>query len=136
LNTSMGYTMLRKSASFFLRLVAAGGLPELWTQDVPQRKFIVLDTISALALGTAPLLGYDTTIDEQFPEPSQRNYLEAVDSLSAVIVLSLVEVNLLRVSRLLKPVDTTDPEAVQEIEGPIRDWYPTIAFAVEPSQSY
>ncbi|QRW24266.1 Fungal specific transcription factor domain [Rhizoctonia solani] len=70
-----GYSLLRQGVPIFLEFAAQS--PQVWSKDSaisishalnPTRhemaRFVLVDAISSLAFGTAPLINYDTTVNE------------------------------------------------------------------------
>lgn len=134
-NTQKGYSLFKKCAPIFLQLAVI--YPELWTptssvsisralyfHQYEVRPFVLVDTIAALALGTAPLLHYDTTrYSHESTEDSR--VLEWVYGCPPDIIILLAKVNSWRVARWIDPAAVNGNEW-REVEGMARTWGPNI----------
>ncbi|KAL5631880.1 hypothetical protein ACGC1H_000047 [Rhizoctonia solani] len=142
-NSSIGYTIFRKGAPIFLQLAAK--FSELWkgdsaislSQTLHARhelsKFALMDTVSALAFGIAPLIHYDTTICVEDHQPGQFQFLEPVYACPIVVLITLARVNASRVSQLMDRDDIT-PKGIEEYEVAVRNWKPRVDYGDQPSQ--
>ncbi|CAE6472868.1 unnamed protein product [Rhizoctonia solani] len=144
LNSSVGYTIFRKGAPIFLQLAAK--FPELWKGDSAislsrvlhaQRhelgKFALMDTVSALAFGIAPLIHYDTTPQEEDHNPGRYQFLEPVYACPIIVLMALARVNAYRASRLMDR-GATNSEGLEECEAAVRNWKPRVDYNDQPSQ--
>lgn len=146
LNSTAGYTLLRRSTPIFLQLAAK--FPHIWVDNsaisihhalLVRRheivKFVFTDTIAALAFGVVPLLHYDTVIhmvDKQLIMP---RLLEWVYACPVIIIILLAKINASRISRLVNwdTVSSNELVVVQEIEMHLRDWNPQMDHLDRPS---
>ncbi|KAF8606262.1 hypothetical protein BDV93DRAFT_521093 [Ceratobasidium sp. AG-I] len=135
-NTQKGYSLFKRGTPIFLQLAVK--YPQLWTptssisisralyfsKHYEIRPFVLFDTITALALGTAPLLHYDTT--RHPPEQNESNrVLEWVYGCPPDIIILLAKVNSWRVARWIDPA-AVDGNEWREVEGLVNAWRPDI----------
>ncbi|CCO36922.1 hypothetical protein BN14_11070 [Rhizoctonia solani AG-1 IB] len=144
LNSSIGYAIFRKGAPIFLQLAAK--FPDLWKGDlaislsqalhVPRHelgKFALMDTVSALAFGIAPLIHYDTTLYAEDHSPGRYQFLEPVFACPVVVLMALARVNAYRASQLLDR-EAANLQGPEECEAAVRNWKPRIDYEDQPSQ--
>ncbi|CAE6476336.1 unnamed protein product [Rhizoctonia solani] len=141
-NSSVGYAIFRKGVSPFLELAAT--FPKLWKGDSAislshalhlsrheLARFVIMDTIAALAFGIAPLVHYDTTIQDH--NPDRFHFVEQVYACPVIVLMALARVNQSRASRLMGQ-DTITPEDVEAYESAVRNWKPGVDYTDSPSQ--
>jgi hypothetical protein len=136
--------MFRRCVPAFLRLAAKS--PELWSESsnlviseavrskhYEIKKFVLHDTITALVLGTPPLIHYNTSsawVDEGQHDP----HLEWVYGVSAGVIVQIAKINSWRVSRLMDQA-ASDQIEWREIEARLKQWNPTIDYTFESSDA-
>ncbi|CAE6468471.1 unnamed protein product [Rhizoctonia solani] len=139
INIPIGYVLLQKLIPFFLALAAKS--QELWTDDLslsiqhafarPEFEishFVFFDTVTALVLGTAPLIRYDTTLHPMV-QPPERLHIDWAHGCSHIVITLLAKVNSWRAARLIDPMHPT-PSLEQQIEfqAYLREWNPRITY--------
>ncbi|QRW25002.1 Fungal Zn(2)-Cys(6) binuclear cluster domain [Rhizoctonia solani] len=113
-----GYSLLRQGVPIFLEFAAQS--PQVWSKDSaisishalnPTRhemaRFVLVDAISSLAFGTAPLINYDTTVNENEFLHGKYGFLEMVYSCPVVLLVLLARINSARVARVMDQVVQT-----------------------------
>jgi hypothetical protein len=97
-------------------------------------RFILADTICALAFGTVPLLNYDTTVHEDEISHGKYGFLELVYSCPALFLVLIARINSARIARL---VDQGGPNLtdVRELEERVQSWNPTLDYTENAPQS-
>ncbi|CAE6423609.1 unnamed protein product, partial [Rhizoctonia solani] len=144
LNSSIGYTIFRKGAPMFLQLAVK--YPDLWTGDSaislsralhgPRHelgKFTLMDTVSALSFGIAPLIHYDTTLGPNDHRPRKDLFLEPAFACPIVVLIALARVNAHRASRLMNQ-DATSADGLEECEAAVRKWKAPVDYNDQPSK--
>ncbi|KAG8734772.1 hypothetical protein FRC11_003686, partial [Ceratobasidium sp. 423] len=96
-------------------------------------RFVIMDTIAALAFGIAPLIYYDTTIHPKDHKPDQFQLLELVYACPVIALMVLARVNESRASCLMGQ-GTTTSEGVERYESAVRNWKPGVDYSDQPSQ--
>ncbi|CAE6472890.1 unnamed protein product [Rhizoctonia solani] len=138
-NSSVGYKIFRKGVPTFLQLAAR--FPELWKSDstiflsptlhtrgYALAKFVVMDTIAALAFGTSPLIHYDATIQKEDYQPHKFQFLEPVYACPVIVLMTFAGVNASRVSQLMGH-DGATAGGAEEYESAVRNWKPNLNYA-------
>ncbi|KAG8707805.1 hypothetical protein FRC09_001603 [Ceratobasidium sp. 395] len=136
LDSHASYTLLKQSLPLFLQLVAK--YPNLWAENsaisifhtlhgpiYEMRKFVLWDTVSAAALGTAPLLHYETDFHDPPISRLSIKILEWAYGCPGDIIVLLARINGRRVSRWIEQADR-DEEQWHEIEERLREWKPVM----------
>jgi hypothetical protein len=129
-----GYTLFRRSSPVFLQLAAQ--FPELWSNNsaifisaaVQSRNyqigyFVLHDTLIALALGTPPLINYDTT--SCWVDDGRNSLLEVVYRLPADVIVLIAKINSWRVLRSMDQV-TSNQSEWHDLEEHLKHWNPTV----------
>ncbi|CAE6410015.1 unnamed protein product [Rhizoctonia solani] len=137
ISTPIGYIILRKSVPFFLALAAK--FPELWTDglslpvqyalshsrfEIPH--FVFFDTVTALVLGTVPLVHYDISLHPMV-QPPEHYHIDWAYGCSHIVITLLAVINSWRAARLLSPthpIPTLDQQ--QEFLTYLQQWNPSI----------
>ncbi|QRW20970.1 Fungal specific transcription factor domain [Rhizoctonia solani] len=137
ISTPIGYIILRKSVPFFLALAAK--FPELWTDglslpvqyalshsrfEIPH--FVFFDTVTALVLGTVPLVHYDISLHPMV-QPPEHYHIDWAHGCSHIVITLLAVTNSWRAARLLSPthpIPTLDQQ--QEFLACLQQWNPSI----------
>lgn len=142
-DTSTGYSLFKMCAPAFLR--SATRFPELWSENsaiaIPKaiqcrdheiRHFAFHDTVFALALGTLPLINYDTTTP--WVDEGKECGLEFVYGVPVGLILQIAKVNSSRATQLIGRAAPHQDEW-REIESHIRRWNPSIDRTEGPSNT-
>lgn len=90
--------------------------------------FVLFDTIAALALGTAPLLHYDTTTRSCESDDCSR-ILKRVHGCPPAIIILLARINSWRAARWIDPIGVVvgvEVGELMELEDTLRRWVPDI----------
>lgn len=110
--------------------------PNLWTSDSTISisraiydpvfeigSFIFFDTIAAVALGTPPLLNYDTTYE--LVHPPKYHFIETIYGCPAHVTIILAQINRWRASRWLEQPDSAG-NTWREVEELSKSWIPAV----------
>ncbi|KAF8692088.1 hypothetical protein RHS03_08661, partial [Rhizoctonia solani] len=120
--------------------------PDLWTGDSaislsralhgPRHelgKFTLMDTVSALSFGVAPLIHYETTLSPKDHRPRKDLFLEPAFACPIVVLIALARVNAHRASRLMNQ-DATSAHGLEECEAAVRKWKAPVDYNDQPSK--
>ncbi|CAE6423615.1 unnamed protein product [Rhizoctonia solani] len=140
-----GYSLLRQGVPIFLEFAAQS--PHVWSKDSaisishalnPTRhemaRFVLVDAISSLAFGTAPLINYDTTINENEFLHGKYGFLEMVYSCPVVLLVLLARINSARVSRVMDQGSSNSGD-IEDIEECVKKWAPKLDYTERPFES-
>ncbi|KAF8754642.1 hypothetical protein RHS01_05872 [Rhizoctonia solani] len=138
--TATAYSLLRRCTPVFLRLAAAE--PRIWADDssisiantfrssrYELAQFIINDGIFAIALGTHPLLRYDTSVLWAAKPPGV--YLEWIYGFPIEIFILLININARRTGCIVGGA-TGSTKICSEIEARLKNWNSTVDHTEAP----
>ncbi|KAG8694347.1 hypothetical protein FRC09_009906, partial [Ceratobasidium sp. 395] len=136
LDSRASYTLLKQCLPLFLKLAAE--FTNLWAESsaisifhtlhgpiYEMRKFVLWDTVSAAAFGTAPLLHYETNF---YDPPTDRLSIKIVEwayGCPGDIIVLLAKINVWRVSKWIEQA-VWNEEQWREIEERLKGWKPVM----------